>query len=90
MKQNWRGGDRADVELLAEAIASLVHTLDEENQKAAITVEEASFALHFRRSKEEVRQALLALERQGRASQIGLAQRWLSWPKKLGFCEAMR
>jgi hypothetical protein len=52
--------DRAGVEPLAEAIASLVHKLEVENQKAAITVEEASFALHFRRSKEEVRQALLA------------------------------
>lgn len=69
--------DETDVEVLAEAIASLVHKIEEENQQAAITVEEASFALHFRRSKEEVRRALLLLERHGRASRIGLAGPWV-------------
>jgi hypothetical protein len=72
-----RNRDQTDVEILAEAIASLVHKLEEEIQKAAITVEDASFALHFRRSKEEVRRALLLLERPGRVRQIGLAGCWV-------------
>jgi len=72
-----RNSGHTEVEMLAEAIVSLVHKLEGENQKATITVEEGSFALHFRRSKEEVRRALLLLERQGRVRQIGLAGRWV-------------
>jgi len=69
--------ERLELEILAEAIASLARQLEEQTQQAAITAEEASLALHFRKTKEEIRQALVLLERQGRAKRTSLSGPWV-------------
>jgi|SRR5581483_6692292 len=70
-------GARKELEFLAGGIILLARQIQEQNQRAPIAVEEASLALHFRKTKEEIRQSLMLLERQGRAKRSGLEGHWI-------------
>jgi hypothetical protein len=70
-------GRRVELEILGEAIAALARQIGEKTQQTTIIVEEASLALHFRKTKAEIGRALALLERQVRAKRSGLEGHWV-------------
>jgi hypothetical protein len=63
-------GGQPEIEFLAEEIASLARHIEGQKQQRAIAVAEASLALHFRKTREQIVEALILPERQGRAKRI--------------------
>jgi hypothetical protein len=68
-EQRFRSDPRA-VEALADEIVSLARLIEDQKQQPAIAVEEASLALHFRKTHAQIVEALAVLERQGRTKRI--------------------
>ena len=66
-----------EVDCLAEEISSLARQIEDQKQQSTISVEEASLALHFRKKKQQIHQALVLLERQGNAKRIPPEERWV-------------
>jgi hypothetical protein len=74
----YGGPVQLEVDFLAEEITSLARQIiEDQRQQATIAVEEASLALHFRKRKQKIHEALVLLERQGAAKRISLAERWV-------------
>jgi hypothetical protein len=63
-------GGQLEIEVLAEEIASLACHIEHQKQQTAIAVEEASLAFHFRKTREQIVEALILLECQGKAKRI--------------------
>lgn len=59
-----------EIEVLAEHIASLARHIEHQKQQTTIAVEEASLAFHFRKTREQIAEALILLECQGRAKRV--------------------
>lgn len=67
---------RAELGILAEEIASLVYRIEDQKQRSVMSFEVASVALHFRRTKQTIAEALALLERQGKATPCNLPGLW--------------
>ena len=66
-----------EVDFLAKGIALLARQIEDQKHQSSVAVEEASLALHFRKTKQQVHAALVLLERQGAAKRIGLEGPWI-------------